>query len=46
MFKLDEALKGKDLYKLLEVKENASTKEIAENFKKLCVVYHPDKMAS
>ncbi len=43
MFKLDDALKGKDLYKWMGVPESASEKEIKKSYRDLSLVYHPDK---
>ena len=34
---------NKDPYKILDVKYNASLDEIKSNFKKLALLYHPDK---
>ncbi|CAD7938312.1 unnamed protein product [Amoebophrya sp. A25] len=44
IFKLDDNLKGVELYKFLQVPEDASEKEITKSFRSLCLVYHPDKV--
>ena len=35
--------KGRDLYKILEVKKNAKAEEIKKSYRKLTLKYHPDK---
>lgn len=43
--KLDDNMKGVDLYKLLMVDEDADVKTIQKTYKKVCLEYHPDKVA-
>lgn len=43
VLKMPECLKGEDLYGLLEVAEGASQDELKKAFRKICLVYHPDK---
>jgi len=45
LLKMSDALKGKDLYELLEVEAGASGEDIKKSYRKLVLVHHPDKMA-
>jgi tetratricopeptide (TPR) repeat protein len=42
----DELAKEKDLYSVLGVARTATTTEITSCFRKLCLQFHPDKLAS
>ncbi|CAD7927295.1 unnamed protein product [Amoebophrya sp. A120] len=43
IFKLDDNLKGVDLYKFLQVKVDATEKDLKKAFRDMSLVYHPDK---
>jgi DnaJ-class molecular chaperone len=34
---------GRDFYKILEVKKNASPSDIKKAYRKMSLMYHPDK---
>jgi len=44
LLKISDDLKGKDLYELLDCEASASSEDIKKAFKKMALVYHPDKM--
>ncbi|KAL7742370.1 hypothetical protein ACLKA6_019006 [Drosophila palustris] len=43
LFLVDEALAGRDFYKILNVKRNANTNEIKKAYRRLAKELHPDK---
>jgi DnaJ homolog subfamily C member 2 len=44
-FKLDKVLDGQKLYKLLEVREDATMDQIKQSYRKLVLEHHPDKLS-